>query len=102
MATTLKASFETRREAEMTVERLVQEFGIERTDIFITTEGDANSAGDAAAGSDTASGEPSPEARDDAELRGAILVSVDLDDEGKVESVKSAFAEFEAREMTQG
>ncbi len=102
MATTLKASFETRREAEMTVERLVQEFGIERTDIFITTEGDANSAGDAAAGSDTESGEPSPEARDDAELRGAILVSVDLDDERKVESVKSAFAEFEARELTQG
>lgn len=40
MSTSLVAKFDTQREAEMTVERLVQQFKIERTDVFITAEGD--------------------------------------------------------------
>ena len=40
MGTTLTATFETRREAEMTVERLVQEHGLNRADIFIASSPD--------------------------------------------------------------
>ncbi|WP_419827002.1 hypothetical protein [Sphingomonas sp.] len=101
MSTTLTASFDTRREAEMTVERLVQQFGIERTDIFIATAGDENSAGVERAGSDTEAGSPSPEERDDSELEGRVTVSVDLEDEAVAGEVRSAFAEFDAAEVTE-
>ncbi|WP_223798909.1 hypothetical protein [Sphingomonas nostoxanthinifaciens] len=56
MSTALKANFKTRREAEMTINRLVQEYGIERTDIFVAAEDAENSAGEKQAGSDTAAG----------------------------------------------
>ncbi len=99
MGTTLKASFETRREAEMTIERLVQEFGIERTDIFVAAEGSENSAGEQKAGSDTEAGSPSPDDRDDASLKGRITVSVDIDDDDHAAEVRSAFAEFGAEDV---
>ena len=101
MATTLTAHFETRREAEMTVERLVQEQGIERTDIFITVDGAENSAGETPAGSDTRAGAPSPEDRDDTPIGGLVVVSVDLDDETRAETVRQAFTEFDAEAVDQ-
>ena len=81
MSTTLTGTFETRRAAEMAVERLVQEFEIERTDIFIAAAGDDNTAGEELAGSDTEAGDPSPADRDDAALHGSITVSVDTEDD---------------------
>jgi hypothetical protein len=96
MGITLTAKFDTRREAEMTVERLVQEHGIERTDIFIAAEGDDNSAGIEQAGSDGKAGSPSPERRDDSELAGRIVVSVDIEDDTVASEVRSSFAEFDA------
>ncbi|MGU3390432.1 hypothetical protein [Sphingomonas sp. M1A8_2b] len=102
MPTTLKAKFDTRREAEMTVERLVQEQHIERTDIFITTDGPANSAGSETAGADTEGQDPSPASRDDAALEDKIVVSVDIADEAKAAEVKAAFAEFDASDVAQG
>ena len=101
MGTTLNATFETRREAEMTVERLVQEHGLERTDIFITAAGDENTAGEEQAGSDGEAGEPSPEARDDSPLNGAVSVSVDIADEAKATKVREAFSEFEAADVSE-
>ncbi len=101
MGTTLTATFETRREAEMTVERLVQEHGIERTDVFIAAEGEENSAGEELAGSDAEAGEPSPEPRDDAPLDGAVSVSVDIEDDAKAVKVREAFAEFHADDVTE-
>lgn len=100
MGTTLKATFETRREAEMTVERLVQEYGIERTDIFVAAEGAENSAGEEEAGSDTAAGSPTTDDRNDAALNGRISVSVDLADEARADEVRSAFSEFDAQSIT--
>lgn len=100
MGTTLTAKFDTRRDAEMTVERLVQQFGIDRTDVFVAAEGDANTAGTEEAGSDTEAGDPTPDSRADAELNGRVMVSVDLDDDLASE-VRSAFAEFEAEEVTE-
>ncbi len=99
MATSLTAKFDTRREAEMTVERLVQQFEIERTDVFIAAEGDENTAGVEEAGSDTRAGGPSPEDRDDAQLAGRVVVSVDIEDDALAEEVRSAFAEFDASEI---
>lgn len=94
MGMTLKAEFETRREAEMAVERLVQEYGVERTAIFIAAAGPANTAGTEQAGSDTAAAEPTREDRGDGALNGVIEVSVDLDDDALAQTVRSAFHEF--------
>jgi hypothetical protein len=102
MSTSLVAKFDTRREAEMTVERLVQQFKIERTDVFITTEGEDNTVGVELAGSDTEAGEPSPPTRHDAELAGRVVVSVDINDDSLVEEVRSAFTEFDASDIENG
>ena len=99
MGTTLKASFETRREAEMTIERLVQEFEITRTDIFVAAEGSENSAGEQKAGSDAEAGSPSPDDRVGASLKGRITVSVDMDDDDHAAKVRAAFAEFGAEDV---
>ncbi len=101
MGTTLNATFDTRREAEMTVERLVQEHGLDRADIFIAAAGDENTAGDEQAGSDTEAGGPSPENRDDSPLNGAVTVSVDIEDEARVAKVREAFGEFEAADVSE-
>jgi hypothetical protein len=101
MGTTLTAQFQTRREAEMTVERLVQEHGIERTDIFIAAVGPDNTAGEEVAGSDAKAGAPSVEKRDSASLKGPIEVSVDLEDEAKEAAIREAFAEFKAQDVEQ-
>ncbi|EIZ78813.1 hypothetical protein WSK_2861 [Novosphingobium sp. Rr 2-17] len=94
MSTTLNASFTTRRDAEMTVERLVQEYAIERTDIFVSAQGDDNTAGDHPAGSDTPAATPGTDGRDDAALNGRIVVSVDVRDEAAAADIRTAFAEF--------
>ncbi len=101
MGTTVTASFETRRAAEMTVERLVQELGCERTDIFIAAEGDDNSAGEREAGSDQEAGAPSPATRSDAALNGKVVVSVDLEDPALAAKVTDAFHEFGAVDLNQ-
>ncbi|MGQ3301911.1 hypothetical protein [Reyranella sp.] len=76
MERTIVAHFETRRDAEIAVEHLVQEHGVARTDIFIRAKGEANSAGVRAAGADVESGHGSPK-RGTPELAGEIEVSVD-------------------------
>jgi hypothetical protein len=94
MSTTLEGKFASRTQADLAIERLVQEIGIERTDIFVSAEGGQNSAGSVIAGSD---GETvGHAARDDAALAGQIIVSVDLQDETHVEAVTAALREFSA------
>lgn len=94
MSNPITGTFDTRRNADMAVERLVQEFGIERTDVFVAAEGDENSAGVQVAGSDSASAAPSEPARDDGAHRGGVTVSVDINDADLVANVRSAFEEF--------
>lgn len=77
MESTIAAQFETRRDAEIAVEHLVQEYNIPRTDIFIRARGEANSAGIKAAGADVESGHDDSEDRGTPELAGLIEVSVD-------------------------
>lgn len=99
MGTTLRASFETRREAEMTVERLVQEHEIDRAAITVAAAGDEPSAGTKRAGSDNDAGDPSPEERDDTPLNGAVTVSVAIDDADKAGKIRDAFTEFAATDV---
>lgn len=96
MPVMLTATFDTRREAEMTIERLVQQFDLDRAAISVGTEGDANSAGEEVAGSDTNAGEPSVDQRDDAALAGSIVVTAEVPDEETADLVRDAFAEFDA------
>lgn len=95
MNKSISASFETRRDAEMAIEHLVQEFGVERTDIFVSAQGDDNSAGTVIAGSDTESPAPSSDAREDGAHEGAIIVSVDVNDAAMRGTICDVFEEFD-------
>ena len=90
----LEATFETRREAEMSIERLVQEFGLDRKAIEVVADGTLNSAGEDTSGGDNASDSPTPSEREDAALNDRIKVSVTVDDEAEAERVRNAFSEF--------
>lgn len=102
MSTTIKALFPGRREVELAVEHLVQEYGIERTDIFIEPAGSKNSAGDEPAGADVASGQnrETPEGSG-AAYEGQLVVSVNMnEDEG--DAVIQAFRDAGAVEVAGG
>lgn len=102
MATKLTGRFATRRDAEMAVERLVQEHGIDRRDVCIAPAGDANSAGERVARSDSSGAAPGTDERQDAKLTGPIEVSVDLEDDGAAGTIREAFAEFGAPSVARG
>jgi hypothetical protein len=75
LESTVIGEFETRREAELAVEHIVQEYGVQRTDVFIQPVGQRNSAGTRSAGADA---KASPEPDGQAPLEGALEVSVDF------------------------
>lgn len=85
---TITAAFESRRQADLAVEQLVQDHDIERADIFIMPEGDENTSGDEIDGADAQSGHPDMEADGDPVLAGAITVTVDLADDDKLDDVR--------------
>lgn len=93
MRTTITGTFETRRQAELVVEHLVQELDIARDDIEIAPEDDDNSAGEENDGAD-ADGEQ------DAALNGRIAVSVEVMDEADGEAVEAAFEKMGAEDVT--
>lgn len=99
MEQTIVAQFETRRSAEIAVEHLVQEHGIDRSDIFVRAPGAANTSGVRAAGADVESGHPGVEKKGEPELAGPIEVSVDChDDRGTlVQSVLQRAGAVEVR-----
>lgn len=72
----ISGAFATRREAELAIERLVQEHGIERKAIDVRARGQDNSAGTEVAGADAESGHPGVEKQGDPQLSGAIEVTV--------------------------
>lgn len=79
MALTVVANFETRRDAETSVEHLVQEHGIDRSDIFVSSPGQANTAGTRPAGADIESGHPGVDTEGEPKLSGPIEVSVECE-----------------------
>ena len=97
---TITAIFETRREAELAVEHLVQEHELDRSDIAIASASDENSAGAEASGSDLET-DFEDGTEDDAALNGTIKVTVTLDDDDLAEDVEDVFHEFGASDVLQ-
>ena len=97
MERTILARFETRRDAEIAVEHLVQAHGVARTDIFIRARGESNSAGVRAAGADVESGHGQHK-RGTPELGGEIEVSVDYHG-NEPEVVRAALKEAGSRSI---
>lgn len=98
MERTIVASFATRREADLTIEHLVQQHGVDRADVLVKAPGDANSAGTKAAGADTESGHPGVEKSGRPQLAGPVEVSVDCYG-NEAARVEAAFREAGALKM---
>jgi hypothetical protein len=108
---TLTGSFNTRREAEMAVEHLVQDYGLDRSLVDVRPAGEENTSGNVASGADAAerhrgSGAPGDPVGDvimpegqHAEAggigKGAILVSAEVD-ESMIERARASFKEYGA------
>lgn len=102
MGTTISGIFDTRREAEMAIERLVQEHHVDRAAVMVTTATAENSAGIEVAGSDAKRGPASPpDDAEDAALNGRIAVSVHTQD-ADPDLVLGVFAEFNASGVRSG
>jgi hypothetical protein len=89
---TIIGEFDTRRDAELAVEHVVQECGVPRSDVFVQPVGGTNTAGTRPAGAD-AKAAPKPEGHQ--KLEGPLEVSVDFhgDDPEKIsKALKSAGA----------
>jgi len=112
MATrTITGSFNTRREAEMAVEHLVQEYKLDRSRVEVRPAGEENTAGTVASGADAAerhrgSGAPGdppgdvilPEdqrAKAGGIGKGAILVTAEVD-EAMLDCARASFEEYGA------
>ncbi len=94
----INATFETRREAELAIEHLVQEHGIERDDVDVGTEGDQNTAGVESNGSDNET-ELEEGTEDEAALNGRITVAVTIDSEEAAETVQEVLEEYGGDEV---
>lgn len=99
MGKTIVGTFPTRREVELAVEHLVQDYGLDRTDIFIQPQGGENSAGVSPTGADVESGHPGIEKHGDPALGGAIEVSVDMN-EDETDAVMASFRDAGALDVT--
>jgi hypothetical protein len=84
----IAARFATRRDAEMAVETLVQEYEVDRSRVSVTPEGAENTAGTDAAGSDAR--------EEDGAYAGAVKVAAELDG-ALLERVRASLAEYGAR-----
>ena len=94
----IRANFDTRRDAETAIEHLVQQHGIDRNGISVQPAGQANSAGTRPAGADVESGHPGVEKHGRPKLSGPVEVSVDCPGE-KSSAVAVALREAGAREI---
>lgn len=94
---TIRGTFATREAADLAIEHLVQEHGIDRADIFVQAKGAANTSGIAPSGGD-ASGDGEGSELDPAR-RGEIEVSADVSRE-ELATAEQAFREAGAAHLT--
>ena len=99
MPKTIAAEFETRREAEMTVEHLSQEHGIDPGAISIVPVAAENSAGTALDGSDHENTGDKAGTAPHPALAGRLRVSVEADD-ALADKVLSSFATYGGRPVS--
>lgn len=93
MPQTVAAEFDTRRDAEMSVEHLVQEYGLNRSAISIVSVTDENSAGTQIAGSDLDGGKPKEDVVTQPALSGRLRVLVEVD-EAQQDKVLKTFTTY--------
>jgi hypothetical protein len=98
MGKTITGAFPTRRQVELAVEHLVQEYGVERTDIFIEPKSDENSAGVSRAGADAQHATVAARTETGPDLNGPLLVSVALNQD-ETEAVEKAFRDAGAMDI---
>ena len=98
MAGIIVATFDTRRDADIAVEHLVQEHGIDRADILVSALGTANTAGTRAAGADVESGHPGVQTNGKPKLSGPIEVTVECGPE-RMTLVRAALAKAGAKRL---
>lgn len=98
-ARTLSAFYDTREAADRAVEHLVQQYGLNRADIFVEAEGAENSAGTQVSGGD---GAKDAAADHDAGygLNGRIRISADME-LAMLERARAALREQGATEITE-
>ena len=92
MPATISADFDTRRDAEMAVEHIVQEHGFDRAMVAISPVSLDNSAGTRPSGSDLKIGETGGATGEPA-LSGRLRVTVQADASSS-EKVLASFGEF--------
>ena len=93
MTNELKAAFADRRAAELAVEHLVQEIGLDRKSISIAAHGDANTSGTRRSGADAQGSLPETGPSSEPKLSGEIEMSVacaSADAEQITEALKQA------------
>lgn len=95
MSSEMTATFATRRDAELVVERLVQEYKVDRKAITVGPEGEKNTVGEETSGGDLPAAEPAVEAREDAPVEGRVVVKVAEDAVADAAAVRDAFKEFD-------
>ena len=76
----LAAIYNTREQATLAVEHLVQEHGVDRSAVFVEPVDGRNTAGLEISGGDAPSGDEGTRVRDDGALNGAIRVTVAASD----------------------
>lgn len=98
MGATIIGTFSTRQAVELAVEHLVQEYGLERTDIFVEPASSDNTAGERRSGGDADSA-VDHKADQKAALNGMLLVSVDINEDER-DAVEKAFRDAGAMDVT--
>ncbi len=93
MSQTISAEFDTRRDAELAVEHIVQEHGVDRRAVSIISATDRNSAGTKVSGSDLQDGHEKAGATAHPALGGKLKVSVQVEDSSAAK-VLGAFSTY--------
>ncbi|TPG55974.1 hypothetical protein EAH89_13650 [Roseomonas nepalensis] len=88
--------FNTRREAEMTVEHLVQDHGLDRNRVQAMAEGEENSSGSVVSGADAA--DAAEGEQPDGARHGRIMVRAEVDDD-LLEAAMASFRECNVTEL---
>ncbi|MBT0667630.1 hypothetical protein HT136_04530 [Novosphingobium profundi] len=92
----ITAFFSTRETADFASEHLLQQHGVERSDIFLEPARPANSEGQLPFGGDHADGRPDTGTRTDGALMASIKLSVDTD-EDRADEIRTLLVSAEAR-----
>jgi hypothetical protein len=93
MPKTISAEFKSRRDAEMAVEHIVQDHGLDRNAVNVGPASNENTAGTEAARADVEDGHLKSGTEGEPALAGKVKVSVQVDD-AIAEKVLSSFRTF--------